>query len=585
MMPFRMSRRIMRFEAIRTLMVKSLKQFKAPIKSIVYLRNFNWFKVLWIIATETVFTFTFAVISYFVLLLIGGLWAYLCQNELTRLSIVFSYFPFTELLGSFRETEVYTTINTIYDDNIRDLIFQPNKILNKWEIFTSFVKNFFIITSFKLIVTTFHEWTNVIEMFTHDVLPNLSMSDKLGSLYYLSAAYFAKIEAYVIGPTLELIWAIIKIPWGFDSLFQSNYVGEIVWIFSIYVTWFNSCWFALWGREEVTKTYKMLREWLVDANGGLTPSGLYPFPDEIISMDDSEFLKYVDGESYKADKISQVDKPDLNKLDTESPDNETVFDSEGEESDAETVKGDDTKGNVRVQNTPVEKPETNLPGKSGTITTPVETPEPQPGVKRSTSPIETTATDAENAFRQGSSGSGQHKNLSSSEGSSGSSEGSSEGSSSGSSESSDSSSVMRAELRSYFRSPTASPIDTAPSAEDILRRVTVPIDSLTGESSRPAFEARFNPLLDENTLVHKNGHDYKYTTVFENREVYKFPFETWKVTPDRAQGIEGVTTWKYYLATNSTIISIVCFTTTMITGYAIKSAISLTVNTAVNLLA
>lgn len=86
---FRSSHKLLKFEAARAAITSSLRRFNRPVRATT-LRGFDWSKLLWFITGETLFTFMFSVLTYLLLLILAGLWTYLSQEHLDKVSLIFT---------------------------------------------------------------------------------------------------------------------------------------------------------------------------------------------------------------------------------------------------------------------------------------------------------------------------------------------------------------------------------------------------------------------------------------------------------------------------------------------------------------
>ena len=94
-----------------------------------------------------------------------------------------------------------------------------------------------------------------------------------------------------------------------------------------------------------------------------------------------------------------------------------------------------------------------------------------------------------------------------------------------------------------------------------------------------------NPVLT-GTGVIKNGQVmyYERSTPINNNWVSEGGPVKYSIQPDKEYEINGTVSWKWYLMTNPKIISLLCFSSTLVAGLAIKGAIKLTVDCAIGIL-
>lgn len=94
-----------------------------------------------------------------------------------------------------------------------------------------------------------------------------------------------------------------------------------------------------------------------------------------------------------------------------------------------------------------------------------------------------------------------------------------------------------------------------------------------------------NPVLTGSGVL-KNGQImyYERTLPINNNWTSEGGPAMYSIQPDNEHEINGSISWKWFLMTNPKIISLLCFSSTLVTGLAIKSVIKLSVDTAIAVL-
>jgi hypothetical protein len=515
----RFSHKLLKLEAARAAITSSLRKFNRPVRNAALLRNFKWYNVLAFIIGETLFTFTVSILTFILVLLLAGFWKYISQEHLSKIGIIFSYFPLAGIYDDFMNYPVIMDLEKIYDTNIKPLIFKPSKLLLNWEIFKTFVLDFFYVTVFKLSMATIHEWDNIIQVLAD---MDIDLKNKWDALIKVLAFNISIIHVYFINPTLDLVKSVISIPFkGLTPLFATNWIGDIVWCISSYYTKFQEYyWRYICNYEYVQKPIQRLKEFYYENGNRVYTGKLYEAAKPYVSLVDGEkeALKSVEGE-----KLVIKTKA------------------------AEFEEGSSTKN---VQQTPLEEALSNNVEQSGR-TSPVEeqakavqsewsgTEEQTPKVKgKQIEPQSPDSVDSTDSLASTESG-------------------------------------KQRQLGKYF--PNETLVETPKASK--INHVPLYVKEVPNQS-----KSVVNPIY-QGVGVEKDG-----KVLFYERQ--PVTFNHWKsvggpdmyhVQPDREHGINGIVSWKYFLMTNSTVISVLCFSPTLITGLAIKGIIKLGLDTVVAL--
>lgn len=430
------------------------------------------------------------------------------------------------MVDNFKNYPLIAEIGEVYNTNIKPLIYKPSKIILTWDFFKIFVVDTFYIAIFKLIISISHDWNGFIATFEEFCKPYLVWSRN--NLIQILAFNFSILHVYFLQPTLIFMKSVLIIPFkGLTPLIATNWVGDIMWCLTAYYTKFQELyWRYLWDYKYVKKPIQWLKEFYYD-NGEKVYTGVkYEVNKVWVSLIDGEeeALKSVQGEAFV------------------SP-NQPLSSEPGSPTTSETIKAE------------------SAPSTSKIPTTPLETGHDSGRV----SPVEEQAQTVQNEWsgNEDKTPKGQNKQIETDSPISENSDGSLASTESG----------KQKQLQKYF----ADPGDKTPKASK-----TFPLHV---EQLPDQLRNMINPVYQGVGVV-KNDHVmyYERQPLTFNKWVGEGGAEMYSRQPDREHEIQGLVSWKYFLMTNPTVISMLCFSSTLIAGLAIKTVIKLSAETAIAVL-
>lgn len=202
------------------------------------------------------YSFAFTSLLYLILLLIGGIWVYLNQSDITNAAAVVSLFPMEAIADG---------LGDIYNTNIKPL-FLPEEPFWSWSSFFSNLKPICLVSFFKFSVSATHTFGNWFPL-----IKSFDTSD--GVFYYIfNVLTVAGVlyKRFVLEDTYALLVSIIKIPFsvfnfgpspgwfkGFEvvsQILKNRWVEDVVWALASYYTTFEYCYLRyLWGVKDIVK--------------------------------------------------------------------------------------------------------------------------------------------------------------------------------------------------------------------------------------------------------------------------------------------------------------------------------------------
>ena len=553
--------RMLKAEGTRVLFNRSLRKFNPTIRNATFLRDFGVLKLIGLIGGEAILTFIFGVLAYLFLLILAGFWTYISQEHLTKIGTIFMYLPIKEIGGGLIDAvsniPYFDVVNDFYTNNIKDLILEPNKVLTKWEVCKKFITGFFTLASFKMAVSIAHDWPTYVHALKLDIFPNLSLYNIGDSILLIFLAFAAQLKFYFIVPTFKFISSIILMPLlGFNNFINSNWVGEIVWLISSYFTKFQELyWKYVWGYKYSPKTIWTISEFYYNSEGEKvyskdTSGHVKSYETKeawINSKDNDEILKLVEGESFEVRESSNTVQDVTN----------TVTGGTIQPEPIQPVKTEPININTDV---PTNNTDAVASGSQG--------------VKRPGSPAHEEAEEITKKWSE---------DKTSSEGES--------------SPIGKTNAEKQKQYAKYFvpADPEQTPKNKITELTPEVGTGSVPneetgnrlerVDILGSPKVQQAIlnyehPIRENPILS-GAGVYKNGQVYYYEKDLKNIVMPEGGPDVFKIEPNPEHEIQGVESWRHYLMTNPKVITFLCFSSTMVASYAIKSVIRLGVDTVI----
>ena len=216
----------------RGLILSSIKNRLGPI-SRTLASKFNILSLITVLTYETFASLVFIIIAYLIILLVGGLIVYCGQSDLTKVSLIVSLLPLTEIQSNFND--LHSTIISLTTTPTSKLEILYN---NLKYIYNDFFIYFEYVHFISFLANMLHDYNSVFQSINYVFIGDSHVDQMLFYPLNYIVHYIGYVSTvmryYYFNPVIDLVSSIYHIPVnGLASIKETKFVSELIWLYDV----------------------------------------------------------------------------------------------------------------------------------------------------------------------------------------------------------------------------------------------------------------------------------------------------------------------------------------------------------------